>query len=83
MDFYRWLDLKIPFNQFRNIVILTGAGVSVASGLKPFRGFGGIWEEQEVEIYSYTHSIVFTVKMRDMSPIEPMSSSLKKLLNRL
>jgi NAD-dependent deacetylase len=27
----------------RNVVVLTGAGVSVASGLKPYRGPGGLW----------------------------------------
>jgi len=44
--------MKISFRQFHNIVILTGAGVSVASGLKPFRGSGGIWQEHDVEKYS-------------------------------
>jgi len=27
----------------RNVVVLTGAGISVASGLKPYRGPGGLW----------------------------------------
>ena len=27
------------------IVVLTGAGVSVSSGLRPYRGPGGLWEE--------------------------------------
>jgi NAD-dependent deacetylase len=35
-------------DRYRNIVILTGAGVSVASGLRPYRGPGGIWEEAGV-----------------------------------
>lgn len=34
-----------------NIVILTGAGISVASGLKTYRGPGGVWSEYEVEKY--------------------------------
>jgi len=29
----------------RRIVVLTGAGVSVASGLRPYRGPGGLWAE--------------------------------------
>src|SRR3982750_1240463 len=33
----------------RNIVILTGAGVSAESGLATFRGPGGLWEGHRVE----------------------------------
>lgn len=33
------------------IVFLTGAGVSVASGLRPYRGPGGLWSEVDVERY--------------------------------
>ena len=37
----------IPFakraTQARNVVVLTGAGISVASGLRPYRGPGGLW----------------------------------------
>jgi NAD-dependent deacetylase len=29
----------------QNIVFLTGAGISVASGIRPFRGEGGLWNE--------------------------------------
>ncbi|MBX9691570.1 MAG: NAD-dependent deacylase [Cyanobacteria bacterium] len=29
-------------------VFLTGAGISVASGIRPFRGPGGLWNDQEV-----------------------------------
>jgi NAD-dependent deacetylase len=32
-----------------SIVFLTGAGVSVASGIRPFRGPGGIWNELDPE----------------------------------
>ena len=34
--------------RYRNIVILTGAGVSVASGLSTYRGPGGLWEKAEI-----------------------------------
>jgi NAD-dependent deacetylase len=29
----------------KNVVALTGAGISVESGIPPFRGKGGIWEK--------------------------------------
>ncbi|WP_103667742.1 Sir2 family NAD-dependent protein deacetylase [Pseudanabaena sp. BC1403] len=35
----------INFSHYRKIVVLTGAGVSVASGIRPFRGKGGLWNE--------------------------------------
>lgn len=33
----------------KNIVILTGAGVSAESGIDTFRGGGGLWEQHRVE----------------------------------
>ena len=35
--------------EVRNIVILTGAGISAESGLATFRGPGGLWEGHRVE----------------------------------
>lgn len=35
--------------QVRNIVILTGAGISAESGIGTFRGAGGLWENHRVE----------------------------------
>jgi len=35
--------------QYKNIVVLTGAGISVASGLPTYRGTGGVWEKHHVE----------------------------------
>ena len=35
--------------EFRNIVILTGAGISADSGLATFRGADGLWEGHHVE----------------------------------
>lgn len=43
------MPTSLNLRQFHNIVVLTGAGVSVASGLRPFRGPGGVWEEFDVE----------------------------------
>jgi NAD-dependent deacetylase len=36
-------------DQIRNIVILTGAGISAESGIDTFRGAGGLWENHRVE----------------------------------
>lgn len=40
---------KLDIANYKQIVILTGAGISVASGLRPFRGPGGLWTEFEPE----------------------------------
>jgi NAD-dependent deacetylase len=36
-------------SQIRNIVILTGAGISAESGIETFRSAGGLWENHRVE----------------------------------
>ena len=36
---------RLEWEAYERIVVLTGAGVSVASGVRPFRGPGGLWEE--------------------------------------
>jgi NAD-dependent deacetylase len=36
-------------SEIRNIVILTGAGVSAESGIDTFRSAGGLWEQHRVE----------------------------------
>src|SRR3954463_14500474 len=41
--------LYAPLMVVRNIVILTGAGVSAESGLATFRGLDGLWEGHRVE----------------------------------
>ncbi|MEM7605109.1 MAG: Sir2 family NAD-dependent protein deacetylase [Myxococcota bacterium] len=37
--------MSIDPSEYRRVVVLTGAGISVASGLRPYRGPGGIWTE--------------------------------------
>lgn len=42
----------VRWSEYRQIVVLTGAGISVASGLRPYRGPGGLWEEGDVAKYA-------------------------------
>ena len=43
----------LDFSRYHSIVILTGAGVSVASGISPFRGPGGLWNDPNVERFAH------------------------------
>ena len=43
------LASQMNLEGFTNIVVLTGAGISVASGLATFRGEGGLWESYDPE----------------------------------
>ena len=45
--------MNIDLSDYRQIVILTGAGISAASGLHTYRGPGGIWEKYDVEAYGH------------------------------
>ncbi len=45
------------FAQYRKIVVLTGAGISVASGIRPFRGEGGLQEEIDLQAHSDASSL--------------------------
>ncbi len=38
-----------PIPKDASVAVLTGAGISVASGLRPFRGPGGIWNDINVD----------------------------------
>ncbi len=43
---------SLRIERYQRIVILTGAGVSVASGLRPFRGPGGLWQDESKVVLS-------------------------------
>ncbi|MBU3070789.1 NAD-dependent protein deacylase [Aestuariicella sp. G3-2] len=46
------LQTSNPFkeiNRFKNVVVLTGAGISAESGIRTFRAADGLWEEHRVE----------------------------------
>jgi NAD-dependent deacetylase len=40
--------VSIDPEDYRNIVILTGAGISVASGIRPYRGPDGLWNDESL-----------------------------------
>lgn len=40
--------MQIDISAYKRVVVLTGAGVSVASGLRPYSGPDGVWEEHDV-----------------------------------
>lgn len=44
-------DLGVVLEEFapKKVAVLTGAGISVASGVRPFRGAGGLWEKYDPE----------------------------------
>lgn len=48
----------IDISEYKKIVILTGAGISVASGLRPYRGPGGLWDEYDVEHYGHVDRLL-------------------------
>jgi NAD-dependent deacetylase len=49
--------MRLDPTQYSRIVILTGAGISAASGLRTYRGPDGIWEEYEVEKYGHADTL--------------------------
>jgi NAD-dependent deacetylase len=66
--------MQVNFKAYKSIVILTGAGVSVASGIRPFRGQDGLWNDPalvrlaQVETYQTDPLAVwnFWVAMREV-----------------
>lgn len=48
---------QIDLSKYRNIVVLTGAGISAGSGLQTYRGPDGIWEKHKVEEYGNAETL--------------------------
>lgn len=48
----------IDRTKYSRIVVLTGAGISAASGMRTYRGPDGVWEEYEVERYGHADALV-------------------------
>lgn len=45
----------------KNTVVITGAGISVESGIQPFRGKNGLWNENPIEMATYRNFRTNTV----------------------
>lgn len=65
----------INFSDYHNIVVLTGAGISVASGIRPFRGKNGLWNE--INPLDYVEASVLAT---NPSAVWQFHSSLRKQL---
>lgn len=53
----RWVGANgTGMTKIRNIVILTGAGISAESGIDTFRSEGGLWERHRVDTLCRVHS---------------------------
>lgn len=49
--------MRLNRAQYSRVVVLTGAGISAASGLRTYRGRDGVWEEYEVEKFSHADAL--------------------------
>ncbi len=62
----------------KNVVALTGAGISVESGIPPFRGKGGLWEK--IDPMKYAHIDAF---IKDPAEVwDVLIKSMKEVLDR-
>jgi NAD-dependent deacetylase len=49
---------RIDVGKYRKIVVLTGAGISVASGIRPYRGPDGLWNDERLIRFSQYETFV-------------------------
>ncbi|HEY0479126.1 MAG TPA: Sir2 family NAD-dependent protein deacetylase [Kofleriaceae bacterium] len=47
----------MELGKYRNIVLLTGAGISQAAGLPTYRGKGGLWSDPELAALVYVEAL--------------------------
>jgi NAD-dependent deacetylase len=50
-------QMQIDRSRYSRVVVLTGAGISVASGLNTFRGPKGVWDEHNVERFGHVSAL--------------------------
>lgn len=51
------MSAQVDIGAYKKVVFLTGAGISVASGLRPYRGPGGLWEEAGTKDFANASAI--------------------------
>jgi NAD-dependent deacetylase len=75
----------LELGSYPNIVVFTGAGISVASGLPTYRGVGGIWERDDVETHATAAALAadphrvwafFTQARRQIAEAKPSAGHL-------
>ena len=49
--------MALDLSSYQHIVVLTGAGISAESGLRTYRGPGGVWDEHQVAEYSNARAL--------------------------
>ena len=64
--------VKLRTRDYRNIVVLTGAGISAASGLRTYRGSGGLWTEMDPESFSTADALT-----DDLAKVWPFYSEMR------
>jgi hypothetical protein len=62
---------RLDLSSYRRIVILTGAGISVASGLPTYRGAGGLWNEVDVAGHATAAAVQTDPAREPMTPHNP------------
>lgn len=52
------VSLPVDSLGLSRVVVLTGAGISVASGIRPYRGPGGLWNDESLVRFSHVEAFV-------------------------
>lgn len=69
---------QMEIGSYRNVVVLTGAGISQAAGLPTYRGKGGLWSDPELAKLVYVDALVS--RRRDScSMLWDFHNSIKKV----
>ena len=70
---------ELELAAYRKIVVLTGAGISAASGLGTYRGPGGLWEKENLA--KYTHASILESEphgvWRAFGPLREKATTVK------